>query len=107
TVVWLSPAAVQQHADQPVYGQVRSDTGPRFAAAHPLVNQDGYVLVEADLNSIKIAPAGLTWQLRAASAVSLLWMAGLMSVSVYMLVSYFQERMTRERTEPDVDALKQ
>jgi len=107
TIPWLEAPATRPGTEQPVYGEIQLSSGTHFCAAYPLASQDGYVVAESDLETVKISPAAVRWQLATAAGISLLWMAGLMAVSVYMVVTYLREGRARQRISPEVEALKQ
>lgn len=93
---------------EPIHG-VLKDHGrdDQIALAGSLGLHDGYLLLTRIASAEKINPAPLQTALWAAGGITLLWTIVLESVTLLMIVTYFEQGQSRDQPYPEVNALRQ
>ncbi len=104
----VHPSAAWGRFDQPIHGALKDADGVEQAAlARGLASRDGYVLLTRLPDGERIDLGLLRSTLLAAGGIALLWTIGLSAVTTFMLLTYFQRAPIADRSQPDVEALRQ
>lgn len=94
--------------DGPIFGLLPQDDGRvMIALAQPLLGHDGYLLLACNPAAARFTAASIRGTLGEASGISLVWTCGLLGVTLYMIMNYFQNEQVRSRVQPELEALKQ
>jgi HD-GYP domain-containing protein (c-di-GMP phosphodiesterase class II) len=93
---------------EPIRGLFKDASGGyRVAIARGLASEDGYLMLTRMANDEKISPASLQGALWLASGITLVWTSVLQAATVFLIISFFKQRQSREQAQPDVEGLKQ
>ena len=68
---------------------------------------NGYLLATRSPSDEMVSPASLHSTLWAANGITLLWTAVPLAAILFMIVTYFQQKQSRDQVHPEVDALRQ
>lgn len=104
---WTRLAATAEDSDNAMRGMLSLPSGPHFALAYPLRDQNGYVLVHRSRAAVEALPAALLQSLPAIGGITFLWISALLAVAIYMTLARFHEAVERDRTRTDAETLRQ
>ena len=100
---WLEPFEL---SGKPVRGLAPFEQGPHVAVGYMLGSGEAYLVAHRRASDIEITLADLTPSLMSAGGITFVWTCGLLGIAVYMIVSHDQDKMSRSRIGPEVEALK-
>jgi HD-GYP domain-containing protein (c-di-GMP phosphodiesterase class II) len=92
---------------EPIRGFLKDSRGGyRVAIAQWFVPQDGYVMLTRMPNNATVSPADVQGALWLASGITFLWTSVLQAATLFLIVSYFKQRWSRDQPHPEAEALK-
>jgi HD-GYP domain-containing protein (c-di-GMP phosphodiesterase class II) len=94
--------------DQPIHGVLKNPgSDDQIALADSLGSRSGYLLLTRVPDADTIHPATVQTALWEAGGITLLWTIALQAATLFMIVTQYKQDISREGTNPEVEALKQ
>ena len=107
SITWTPCSRQVGHAANLVRGTFETADGPQIAVACALENGQGHLLLHRSVKDIEAAAAPLVQALLPTGVVALLWTVTLLSLTVYLIMKRYDERLDHERAESASGVLRQ
>jgi HD-GYP domain-containing protein (c-di-GMP phosphodiesterase class II) len=104
---WLAGGDEQQLSATGVVGAFSLADGRHFGVAHPLGNDEGFLVVHRSEAALEKDIAAVLSGLAGVSTITLVWTAALMGICAYVVTGRFCDKIDHERSKAMMGALRQ